>query len=125
MNRGFAVGRIYDGDRSEGYRVLVDRLWPRGVTRQAAALDEWVKDVAPSPELRRWYGHDPARFDGFAERYREELERPPASQAVAHLRDLAGRERVLLLTATRDVERSGARVLYDHLVGAGGTSSAV
>ena len=64
-----------------GYRVLVDRLWPRGITKAEAALDEWLKDVAPSTELRRWYGHDVERFDEFARRYRAELRRPPASVA--------------------------------------------
>lgn len=123
MTGGFAVGRIYDGDVPDGYRVLVDRLWPRGVTKQAAALDGWAKDVAPSAELRRWYGHDPDRFDAFAERYRDELDRPAAADAVARLRDLARRRLVVLLTATRDVERSGARVLYDHLVGSAGASA--
>lgn len=98
-----------------GYRVLVDRLWPRGKKKDDLVLDEWAKDVAPSTELRRWYGHDPARFDEFAHRYRDELRRAPASDAVAHLAGLARRRRVSLLTATRDVDHSGARVLCDHL----------
>jgi len=71
--------------------------------------------VAPSTELRRWYGHDRARFDEFARRYGEELERPPASDAVAHLLGLAHEQHVVLLTATRDLDHSGARVLRDHL----------
>jgi uncharacterized protein YeaO (DUF488 family) len=113
-----AVVRVYDdqaGDDADRYRVLVDRLWPRGVTKAIAALDEWNVDVTPSAELRRWYGHDPARFTEFARRYRAELARPPASQAVAHLLDVAGDHDVALVTATRDVEHSGARVLCDHL----------
>lgn len=115
---GIVVRRVYDDgdDLGGGYRVLVDRLWPRGVTKQDASLDEWAKDVAPSAELRRWYGHDPAKFEAFAERYRAELARPPATGVVARLRGLADRQRVTLLTATRDVERSGAQVLHDHLV---------
>lgn len=118
---GVVVRRIYDDDDDGGgYRVLVDRLWPRGVKKQDAALDEWAKDVAPSAELRRWYGHDPARFEAFAERYRAELGWPPAAEVVARLRDVADRQRVTLLTATRDVERSGAQVLYDHLVSGSG-----
>ena len=113
---GFGVQRIYqDLDDRGSYRVLVDRLWPRGVKKEDAALDEWSKDVAPSAELRRWYGHDPAKFDEFARRYRDELSQPPASEAVAHLRGVAREQHVTLLTATRDVDRSGARVLHDHL----------
>jgi uncharacterized protein YeaO (DUF488 family) len=110
----FVVRRIYDVDDEPGHRVLVDRLWPRGVSKQRAALDEWLKDVAPSTELRHWYGHEPSRFAEFRRRYRDELERPPAIEAVRHLRDL-GHPRVVLLTATRDIERSGALVLCDRL----------
>jgi uncharacterized protein YeaO (DUF488 family) len=111
------IRRIYDAHDAPGYRVLVDRLWPRGVSKTDAALDEWAKDIAPSAELRRWYGHDPARFEAFAGRYRHELELPPASESVVRLRRLARRRRVMLLTATRDVDRSGARVLADVLRG--------
>ena len=112
----FGLQRAYEAtDDRRGYRVLVDRLWPRGVKKEDAALDEWIKDVAPSAELRRWYGHDPTRFEEFARRYRDELSRPPASDAVAHLRGLAGEQHVVLVTATRDVDHSGARVLHDHL----------
>ena len=97
------------------YRVLVDRLWPRGVTKADAALDEWLKDAAPSTELRRWYGHDVQRFEEFARRYRAELRRPPASIASEHLVELARTEPITLLTATRDVEHSGALVLDRRL----------
>jgi uncharacterized protein YeaO (DUF488 family) len=109
--------RVYDhgdGDDS-GYRVLVDRLWPRGISKADAALDEWLKDAAPSTELRRWYGHDVARFEEFVCYYRAELRRPPASIAVDHLVELADRQTVTLLTATRDVEHSGAQVLLDRV----------
>ena len=108
------VRRIYD-DRGTGYQVLVDRLWPRGIKKSDADLDEWLKDAAPTTELRRWYGHDPERFAEFARRYRAELRHPPASDAVDHLLELASTRPVILLTATRDVEHSGARVLHDHL----------
>ena len=112
------IHRVYDDDRgAAGYRVLVDRLWPRGITKADAALDEWLKDAAPSTELRRWYGHDPRRFEAFARRYRAELEQPPASDAVQHLLQLARTRSVTLLTATRDVEHSGAQVLLDHAAG--------
>jgi uncharacterized protein YeaO (DUF488 family) len=118
LRRGvFRVVRIYEEpSRTRAYRVLVDRLWPRGISKQRAELDEWLKDVAPSDELRRWYGHDPAKFEEFARRYRAELRRRPASQASTHLLELAPHHNeVMLLTATKDVERSGARVLLDHL----------
>jgi uncharacterized protein YeaO (DUF488 family) len=114
---GFEIRRIYE-DRpvDHNYRVLVDRLWPRGVKKEEAALDEWVKDVAPSADLRRWYGHETRKFDEFARRYRDELDVPPGSDALARLRKLGSQHRVILLTATRDVEHSGARVLYEHLL---------
>lgn len=113
----FKVLRIHDSDHDGGgYRVLIDRLWPRGITKRAAALDEWAKEAAPSSDLRRWYGHDTLKFEVFAQRYGEELSRPPASDAVAHLLRLAGEQPVILLTSTRDVEHSGALVLHDYLV---------
>ena len=113
----FELQRIYDPPDGTTARVLVDRLWPRGVKQDDARLDAWLKDVAPTPELRRWYRHDPARFDEFARRYRDELSRPTASDALDWLRQLARQRPVALLTATRDIERSGARVLRDHLAG--------
>jgi uncharacterized protein YeaO (DUF488 family) len=113
-HREIGLRRVYDdNDRGPaGYRVLVDRLWPRGVTKADAALDEWLKEAAPSTDLRRWYGHDVARFEEFAGRYRTELRQPPASVAVDHLIDLARTHTITLLTATRDLEHSGARVLH-------------
>ena len=108
--------RVYDPiSDTDGTRILVDRLWPRGSTLADAALDEWLRDAAPSTDLRRWYGHDVARFDEFARRYRAELRRPPASDVVRHLTELARIGTLTLLTATRDVEHSGALVLRDHL----------
>jgi uncharacterized protein YeaO (DUF488 family) len=107
------IVRVYEdaGRRRGEHRVLVDRLWPRGVTKEAVDYDEWAKDVAPSTELRRWYGHDPERFAEFSRRYRRELREPAAAESVAHLRGIAAKRRLLLLTATRDVEHSGAAVL--------------
>jgi uncharacterized protein YeaO (DUF488 family) len=102
--------RVYD-DGGAGRRVLMDRLWPRGVSKIEAALDEWLKDVAPSIELRRWYGHRVERFEEFAHRYRAELRQPPASVALSRLVELIRTEPITLVTATRDVEHSGARVL--------------
>jgi len=107
------IVRVYEdlGRRRDEHRVLVDRLWPRGVRKEALDADEWAKDVAPSTELRRWYGHDPERFAEFSRRYRSELRTEPARAIVTRLRDVAGRRRLILLTATRDVEHSGAAVL--------------
>jgi uncharacterized protein YeaO (DUF488 family) len=106
------IVRVYDdpGRKRGEHRVLVDRLWPRGLSKDAVDYDDWPKDVAPSSELRRWYGHDPERFSEFSRRYRRELTVPPAARALAHLRGMTGRQ-LVLLTATRDVEHSGATVL--------------
>ena len=106
------VGRIYEpATAGDGARLLVDRLWPRGVSKQAAALDEWCRAVAPSDELRHWYGHDPERFAEFTERYRQELTEPEPAAALAGLRDWHRRGPVILLTATRTVDISHAAVL--------------
>jgi uncharacterized protein YeaO (DUF488 family) len=113
----FEVHRVYDEDQGSGYRVLVDRLWPRGVSRERAAIDEWAKDVAPSNGLRRWYGHEPDKFAEFARRYRSELTASPAKEAVAHIRATSRKTPVMLVTATRDVEHSGAVVLLRALAG--------
>lgn len=110
--------RVYEPpDPSDGRRVLVDRLWPRGLSKNAAALDEWLKTVAPSDELRRWYGHQPEKFSEFARRYGQELQDPERADALEHLRQLAKPGPVTLLTATRDVEHSEAAVLAELLRG--------
>lgn len=110
------VRRVYDEpEPDDGVRVLVDRLWPRGVTKEQVRLDRWAKEIAPSPELRRWYGHRPERFEGFARRYREELSRQEVQAALDELREIASHGTLTLLTATRDVERSGAQVLAELL----------
>jgi uncharacterized protein YeaO (DUF488 family) len=98
------------------HRVLVDRLWPRGIAKADAPFDEWAKEVAPSTELRRWYGHEPEKFDEFARRYRAELAVPPAEESLARLRLQAQRSGVVLVTATRDVPHSAAEVLLDVLL---------
>ena len=114
------VRRVYDPPSpADGHRVLVDRLWPRGLAKSAAALDEWLRAVAPSDALRRWYGHDPAKFAEFRERYEAELREPERAGALASLRELAGSGPLTLLTATRDVEHSQAAVLAAHLPEAG------
>ncbi|MGH3234602.1 MAG: DUF488 domain-containing protein, partial [Streptosporangiaceae bacterium] len=84
------VGRAYDEPtRGDGTRVLVDRIWPRGLSKEKAGFDEWCKLVAPSTALRKWYGHVPERFEEFGRRYRAELEEPERAEALRHLRDLA------------------------------------
>jgi uncharacterized protein YeaO (DUF488 family) len=107
------VRRVYDRPSAEdGARVLVDRLWPRGLAKDVAQLDDWAKDAAPSADLRLWYGHDPAKFDEFRQRYLSELTGPRQDAALGQLRALAGSGRPLtLLTATRDLEHSQATVL--------------
>ena len=108
-----AVVRVYqDGGRAQGdYRVLVDRLWPRGLVKTTLDHDEWNREVAPSTELRRWYGHLPERFAEFSERYEAELAISPAADGVNRLAVVARSQHLVLLTATRDVERSAAAVL--------------
>jgi len=108
------IKRIYEpAERDDGYRVLVDRLWPRGVSRDAAALDLWLKGIAPSPALRTWWGHDPARLGEFSARYRSELDENPA---VAELQELRGRHPLItLLYGARDPEVSHAGVLKAYL----------
>ena len=105
--------RVYDSpERDDGYRVLVDRLWPRGVKKQDLAHDEWLKTVAPSGSLRRWFGHDPDRFAAFAERYRHELE---GNEEVEHLAEIAAEQPLTLLYAAKDREHNHAIVLAEVL----------
>jgi uncharacterized protein YeaO (DUF488 family) len=114
----FEIQRAYDApSKARSYRVLVDRLWPRGVSKEKAHLDEWAKEVAPSDGLRRWYEHDPEKYAEFARRYREELKKSPGKEEVTRLRAEARSRPVTLVTATRDVEISGAQVLLDVLAG--------
>ncbi|MEW5354558.1 DUF488 domain-containing protein [Streptomyces sp. 16-176A] len=108
--------RVYeDTSPEDGKRVLVDRVWPRGMRKEDAHLDEWLRDVAPSTDLRHWYGHEPSRFDEFRRRYLAELRDAGHREAVGHLRDLAEHDRLTLLTATKDVDHSQAAVLAEWL----------
>ena len=110
------VRRIYDEPtRGDGTRVLVDRVWPRGLSKEKARIDKWCKEVAPSTELRRWYGHEPERFAEFSRRYRAELDDPERATALAHLRRLAEAQRMTVLTATKDIAISQAAVIADLL----------
>ncbi|MGH2774780.1 MAG: DUF488 domain-containing protein [Actinomycetota bacterium] len=108
--------RIYDEPtRKDGTRVLVDRVWPRGLSKDEAHIDEWCKQVAPSTKLRKWYDHDPERFAEFTRRYLAELEDPEGAKALASLRKRARDRTLTLLTATKDIEISQAAVLADVL----------
>ena len=99
--------------QSDGYRVLIDRLWPRGVSKQEARLDEWARELAPSSELRRWFGHEPAKFDEFRRRYREELARQ--EEKLGELRRRARGGRLTLVYGARDSEHNDAVVLAELL----------
>jgi len=109
-----AIKRVYEPPaKADGYRVLVDRLWPRGLKKEDAALDAWAKELAPSAALRRWFGHDPARWDAFRHRYASELD-----TRVEHWRSLAEqatRHRVTLLYGARDEEHNNAVALKAFL----------
>jgi uncharacterized protein YeaO (DUF488 family) len=110
------VRRVYEAvEDDDGVRVLVDRIWPRGMTKAKAALDEWCKDVAPSTELRTWYSHDPAKFAEFTKRYQVELKDAGRSEALRHLRALATDQRLTLLTGTKVPDISEAAVLAEIL----------
>lgn len=110
------VRRVQDEPtHNDGTRVLVDRVWPRGISKEDVGHDYWNKDVAPSTELRKWYGHDPEKFEEFSRRYREELDSEAGALALKELRDCVRGKRLTLLTATKDVEHSQAAVLADLL----------
>ncbi len=106
--------RAYDEPADDdGYRVLIDRLWPRGVARERARLDEWARELAPSTELRRWFGHEPERFAEFRRRYSAELE--AQSDKLEQLRERARRGTLTIVYAARDTEHNDAVVLADIL----------
>ena len=106
--------RAYDpAEPGDGYRVLVDRLWPRGVSKERARLDEWARELAPSTELRTWFGHDPERFAEFRRRYRAELE--AHADELEELRSRARDETLTLVYAARDSEHNDAVVLGELL----------
>lgn len=116
VRRPIRLKRVYERPSADdGLRVLVDRLWPRGVSKHDAAADLWLKDAAPSAGLRRWYGHDARRWSGFRKRYRAELERRP--EVLHMLDDLRRRGPVTLLFAAHDEARSNAAVLREVLEG--------
>jgi uncharacterized protein YeaO (DUF488 family) len=114
------VRRVYEEPAADdGTRVLVDRIWPRGLRKEAAHLDDWAKDVAPSAGLRTWYQHDPAKFEEFRRRYTAELAEPAQRAALTRINALAASGPVTLLTATKDLSLSQAEVLAELLRGSG------
>jgi uncharacterized protein YeaO (DUF488 family) len=110
----FRVKRVYlTPSREDGYRVLVDRLWPRGLKKEKAKIDDWQRELAPSAALRRWYGHDPKKWDAFRTRYAGELS--SSESLVRRLRAMAKKRTVTLLFAARDEARNNAVALKEHL----------
>ncbi|MGH2973902.1 MAG: DUF488 domain-containing protein [Solirubrobacterales bacterium] len=114
MVRDVQAKRIYDPpDRADGYRVLIDHIWPRGVSHERARLDEWARELAPSDELRKWFDHVPARFAEFRTRYRDEL--AAQSDRLDELRERSVKGRLTILYAARDREHNNAVVLVELL----------
>lgn len=104
-----------DPEPTDGVRILVERLWPRGVSKDRAMLDHWMKDISPSPELRKWYGHDPEKWPEFQRRYRAELDRH--TEDIATLRELCASGPVTFVYAAKDEARNSAIVLREYLSG--------
>ncbi|MGI0037111.1 MAG: DUF488 domain-containing protein [Nitrososphaera sp.] len=110
------IKRVYNQpEDSDGIRVLVDRLWPRGLPKEKAQVDEWLKEIAPSGELRKWFGHKAERWHEFRQRYGEELKSSDKQELVQRLRALAKRGTVTLLFGAKDAEHNNAKVLVDVL----------
>jgi uncharacterized protein YeaO (DUF488 family) len=110
------IKRAYEpATPADGHRVLVDRLWPRGLRKERAHLDQWLKEVAPSDTLRKWFGHDPRRWAGFRERYLRELDTPAADAVLAGLARAARRGRVTLIYSAHDELHNDAVVLAEEL----------
>lgn len=111
-----SVKRAYDkAEPGDGFRVLVDRLWPRGVTKEKLKIDEWMKEIAPSPELRQWYGHEIEKWPEFRKRYRAELAKPPANGLLQLLAERAKRGKVTLVIGARDVEHANGAVIAEMI----------
>ncbi|MGW1864280.1 DUF488 domain-containing protein [Streptomyces mauvecolor] len=114
--RTMRVRRVYDPpEDDDGVRVLVDRLWPRGLSKERAAVDEWPKELTPSTELRRWYHEDRTRYAEFQERYEAELAQPEPAQALDRLLGLAKKDTVTLVTAVKDIDHSHVPTLVAAL----------
>jgi uncharacterized protein YeaO (DUF488 family) len=114
QNNRIAIKRVYEPVAAgDGARVLVDRLWPRGITKRKAHVDLWLRDIAPSPELRKWFGHDPRRWRDFRRRYREEL--AEKQELLAELAELADRGPITLIYSAHDPTHNQACVLAEYL----------
>ncbi|TXH22317.1 MAG: DUF488 domain-containing protein [Chitinophagaceae bacterium] len=112
--KNFVLKRIYEEPSShDGYRILVDRLWPRGISKEEAKLDEWDKTLAPSTELRKWFNHDPALFDTFSEKYQEELQN--YKEELLRIKKIAAKQQVCLLYGAKDALHNQAVVLKQVL----------
>lgn len=112
--KGFILKRIYEPPSpQDGYRILIDRLWPRGISKEEAALDEWDKTLAPSTELRKWFNHEPERFKNFEEKYKEELKN--YQEELKRLKKLAAKQQVCLLYGAKDALHNQAVVLKQVL----------
>jgi len=113
MAAKIGIKRVYDAPaEDDGERILVDRIWPRGLSKEQAALSSWLKEIAPSTELRKWFGHDPERFAEFSRRYRAEIDANP--DAAAELRRHIAAGKVTLLYAAHDADHNNARVLAEY-----------
>lgn len=111
---GIKTKRIYEAPSdNDGYRILVDRIWPRGVSKEDAKLDDWNKDIAPSDKLRKWFDHDPDKFDEFAKKYRKELD--DKKEYLTAIRKKADKQAVTLLYRAKDTEHNQAVVLQKVL----------
>lgn len=112
--KNLKIKRIYEeANKTDGYRILVDRLWPRGVSKEDAGLDEWLKDLGPSDELRKWFDHDPARYAEFKTRYKKELEKQ--KQELERISEIIKKKKVCLCYGAKDEEHNQAIVLADIL----------
>ena len=111
-----ATKRAYEAvSAKDGYRVLVDGLWPRGVTKARLKIDAWMREIAPSASLRKWYGHKPEKWEGFSKKYRQELSKAPRKAFVDELVERARKEQVTLVFGARDAEHSNAAVLAEMI----------
>lgn len=118
MKKTIDIKRIYEKpDAQDGYRMLVDRVWPRGLSKEDAKLDEWNKDIAPSTELRKWFGHRQERFAEFSERYKDELLRK--QERLERLKKIAGKQKLCLLYGAKNEKQNQAVVLQQVLMGKG------
>lgn len=112
------IKRIYEEKSSQdGYRVLVDRVWPRGISKEKAGLDQWFKEVAPSKELRKWFNHEDVRYEEFAKKYRQELEEDTRKKELDQLKELAKKGDLTLVYSAKNIRHNQARVLKELLSG--------